>query len=109
MLIILIAAYGVGVAGVSTTPLLNLPLPRIAPLVFCQITDLSCNTGNIGLAIGDILAFFGFIITAGIVILTLSFNVAFNPAFNFGGVPAFGFFFTALQLIVGLEVVRIVR
>jgi hypothetical protein len=109
MFIILLAAYGTGVNDVSLAPLQNLPLPRIVPLVVCQITDLSCNTGNIGLAIGDILAFFGFIIVAGILLFTVAFQVVFNPKVTSNGIPIVGFFFTAVQLVVAFEVVRIIR
>jgi hypothetical protein len=109
MFIILIASYGAGVGDVSLLPLQDLPPPKVIPLNNCQITDLSCNTGNIGLAIGDILAFFGFIITAGSVLFALAFQVTFNPKITNNGVPIVGFFFTAIQLVVGFEVVRIIR
>jgi hypothetical protein len=119
--IILLTLFGGATTGANPFQALQtIPQPPLAPQpgnISCNQLDYVCNaskgvaqaTAYVGWAIVNVPVLAIYFLLVIIVFSNLVLSIVFSPVFSSNGVPILGFIFTAMQLIVLFEVIRIFR
>lgn len=119
--IVLLSLFGGAVTGTNPfNSLQTIQQPTLAPQpgnISCNPLDYLCNaskgvaqaTAYIGWAIVNGPVIIIFFLEVIIVFANLVLQIVFSPTFSANGVPILGFIFTAMQLVVIFEVIRVFR